>query len=197
VSDSNDEDALGQALRTWVLGATGLPEEAVIFQRQDGPSPAPAEVPGAAGAVTIGLGDFEPLGLEWREDTEDTVAKTVTAQAVGTHRVHVTVKGFTRSTIGNAAARALLKKAVLALGLDTVLTALNAAGLGCLNVSAVQSADAVKGAKWESQAVFEVFFCVLQTATETIPYIAHVNGEGTVHSPGGADLVVPIKVDLP
>jgi hypothetical protein len=199
LSDSNDEAALGQALRQWVIGATGLADAAVIFQDQDAPAPNPANIAGGK-AVTVHLGNLDELGSEWRTDTVDTVAQSVTAQAVGTHRLTAVLKAFTKKTLGNDSARALLKTVMLAGGLDSVLQALNEAGLGLLNNSQILVANKVQGAKWESQAVIEVYFCVLQTATETIPYIAHVNGTGTVHAPSGdpaEDVVVPIKVDLP
>jgi hypothetical protein len=180
------------AVRTWAVEATGLPGTRIIFGEQDGESPADH-----GPAIEVTVGDMQMYGDEPGVDTVNETNKTVSFRNIGTYRLTVTFKAQSPYAFGDQSARALLTKMQTYIGLDGPRFELNQAGLGLLTFTAVQNLPKVVNAHWESQALFEAWFCVMVTASETIPYIAHVNGQGEVAVPGGSDVDVPIDVDLP
>lgn len=185
--------AVEDAIRAWVVAATGLTGDRVIFGEQDGTAPTPGVNP----SVVVSLGNTNEYSSEPGVESVNTIAQTVTFRTISTLGIKATFKAFSKKATGELTARALLVKVQQYSSLDSILFSLNQAGLGLLKYSDVQNAPKIVNASWESQASFEVHFCAMATASETIPYIAHVRGEGTVESPGGADVDVPIEVDLP
>lgn len=180
--------AVEDAIRAWVKGASGLSDGQVIFGEQDGVHP-------AAPWITISLGDVIGRGVdELRTTAVDTGAKSVTQTASAHGFLPVQLRCYSADATGENTARAILAKVKLALALETYRVPINDAGLGLQRQGTVQALPRVVNAGWESQAILELEFFVVQTASETIPYIAHVNGEGTLE-PGDVDL--PFTADLP
>lgn len=174
----------------WVRAATGLSDQKVYLGEQN----ALAGVPGPL--VTISLWDTKADGVDGvQQDNTNTTAKTVDLTVYGQRRLHVTFRAYSPSAFGDQTARALLAMVQLYAGFPDVRSAINAAGLGLLEPGTIHAVPKVMNSGFESQAVLEMSFCVIQTATVTVPYIETVNGEGTISNPGRADVVVDFTLD--
>ena len=184
--------AIEDALFDFIVAATGLAPGQVTKSEQDGNAPS-----SAGAAVTFALGDVLSKGVDGVETSAvDETAKTITREATGAKELMVTFRGYSALANGDESARALLSKLQLAAANETNRDLLNAAGLGILDVGDVQALPRIENSGWQGNAVLEWRTCVLQTASEVVPYIAHADGTGTVHVPGGADKTWPIKADL-
>lgn len=179
------------ALRAWVVAATSLLDASVVFGEQNGTRPPTGP------QIIITLGNVNSLGVdEYVQVEEDIGAHTVDFEARGVREVMVQFRAYSPDATGDSTARALLSQVQLRSSFDSIRQALNNAGLGLLELGEVQNLPRVVNAGWESQANLECRFCVVQTATETIPYIELVNGDGKVSSPGSNDLDVPFSAEL-
>lgn len=182
---------LENALHAFAVAASDLAAERITWGEQDAPAPAGDGQP----ALTISIGDGVLKTID--QVTENVGAETLDLVAVATREHVVTWRAYSSQATGDQTGRAILELLQLRTAWEDLRDALSDAGIGLLSEGDVQALPRVVNAKWESQAVLEWRICVLQTAAQTIPYIAHVNGEGTVANPGGTPLTVPIDVDLP
>lgn len=187
--------AIEEALQAFVVAATGLGDSRVIFSEQNGVAPASD----GQAAVTIAVGDALIQGVDAVDIAfVDTVARTVTQEARGQRELTITFRGYSPDVTGDATAAALLEKLPLQAAFDDARGALNDAGLGLNQLGTVQSLPRIVNAGWESQAILEWRCCVLVTAQQTVPYIAQVNGTGTIADADGTPLPpVPFSATLP
>lgn len=177
------------ALLAWVRAATGLDDQHVYLGEQDGM----AALPGAR--VYVSIWDSVGQGVDGQAQTAvDTVAKTVDLTSTGQRRVTVQFRCESPDATDDTSARALLERVQLWASMSTVRPAINAAGLGLLDIGTVRNMPKVMNAGWESHAILESSFCVIQTATETVPYIETVNGEGTFTNPGSSDVEIDFSL---
>lgn len=171
-----DEEALENAVRAWVLSASGLADADVYFEDEDGT--AKSKPKAAAPYITISLGDLVELAPLQVTDSYDNAAaagqemvETVTA----IYELPVELQAFTPRTTGGSTARSILSRVQLGLGLSTVRDALNAAGLGLRRRGAIRWVPSVRQAKFEGRAVLELSFQVGGTVEARTGYIATAN----------------------
>lgn len=172
-----------KALIAWVRAATGLDDQHVFLGEQDGLAASPGPW------VTISIGDAQGRGVDQRTrgatDTGSrTIAFTLTSDKVQT----IAFRAYSPTKTGNATARALLELVQTFSIAPDVRDQVNASGLGLVNQGRVQSLPKVRNAGYESQAILEMGFYLLQTAEVSVPYIETVNGTGVIHDPGRADI---------
>lgn len=102
----------------------------------------------------------------------------------------VSVQCFTAAVQGNSAARAVLETAQASLQLPSFRDQINDAGLGLLEIGAVQVLNAVFGAAIEGRAAMDLRLSYVQTAEEKVGYIGSVTLEDTV---AGNTFTIPKK----
>ncbi len=175
-----DFEAIEDALFSWVKTATGLADDFIIFDSQDGVSPIPNPY------VTIRIGDLVNIGVDASEHDYDSSApagEEIIFNSNGMRDLTVTLMAFTPATVGNATARNLAAKCQAFLALDSVLLPLNIAGLGVLDAGNVRWVPKLDDTDFEGRAILDVRFCVAQSASDTTGYIATVTGPtGTIDS---------------
>lgn len=163
--------ALEDAVRAWVLAASGLAADKVLFAHQNGVSPVPGP------AAIISLGDLSSVGLDETSHTYDVsrpAGQEIEYTAAAVVETIASVSLFTRETVGDSSAMARAERCRVALSLPSVRDALNAAGVGVMAASTVRWVPEVDGARWQGQAVLEVRLVLRQTATERTGYISSV-----------------------
>lgn len=172
--------ALEDAVRAWVVSASGISATSVFFAAQDVPSPSPAPY------VTISLGFPTRVGLdEVRRDYDSTAeaGQEIVYTARGPRELVVTVECFTPNTTetnAQATGRQILSSIDAALSLPPIRETLNAAGMGVLRRGAPRWQPGIVRAGWEGRAWLEVVFCVIETAQARTGYIQTVAISGTV-----------------
>lgn len=170
-----DWSDIEDAIRAWVVQASGLAESKVIFANQEGEAP-------SGTFMTIFVGDSIPYGqpmlVTWEHASNEVpppaAGQEIELQSRQVHDLSVTVSAFTPDTTGDAAARSLLSAVEAKLHLPTPRALLRAAGLVPIDVGAIRYVPAIAGTDFEGRAVLDVRFQVEQTASERVGYIEHV-----------------------
>lgn len=184
---------LENALHAFGVAASGLAAGRVTWGEQNGPAPAADGSP----AITLTLGDGDLKGIDQLPENVNVTDQTVELTSVATREHVLTWRAYSPNATGDLTAKAILEQLQIRCSWEDLRDALSDVGIGILDEGDVQALPRVVNARWESQAILEWRICVLQTASQTVPYIAHVNGSGTVANPGGTPVTVPIDVDLP
>lgn len=170
--------ALEDALRAWVVNATGLGAGAVVFGHQPFLSPAPGPMiaiivdpPQHVGGPDAEDHDFDaarPLGQEIHQATQ------------GVRRLPVELQAVAPPVTGSPTARDLVQRCQASLGLTEVRQTLNDAGLGVISEGSPRWIPTLSAGGFEGRAVLESVFTVRETATTRLGYIATVRGSLTV-----------------
>lgn len=178
---------LEDAVRTWVVAATGLAADRVYFSSQDLP------ISELAPRVSILLGDLVNIGQDSRDhdyDPSRPAGQEIEITAKGMRELVVDLQAFAPLTVGGGTtARSLLSTAQAVLSLPSIRDALNAAGLGVLEQGNVQRIPQPKNATTEDRATLSVRFAVSQSVSERTGYIETVvasYGRGPVLQMDGA-----------
>lgn len=178
-------DAVENAVRTWVLAASGLASNRVYFADQDVPAGE------AAPRVTIRIGGPVHLGLDAIEQSFDPgqpAGQEILQTARGFRTITVDLQSFAPTMVGAGdTALAVMAKIQAALSLPSVRYTLNAAGLGVLQEGNIQRIPQVRQAINEDRATLSVRFCVTQSISERLGYIDSVEvryGQGPVFELG-------------
>lgn len=164
-------EQLENAVRAWVRPASGLTEDQVYFGRQN------VRRGETAARIIILFGDFVPRGvarLDHEYDAGQPNGQEIEYSATETGELTVTLQAFAPDTVGNATPAELLKKCAGKLRLPSYRDALNAAGLGVLEVLPVQELPQVVSGEWEGGAFLEVRLALVQVETERTGYIETV-----------------------
>lgn len=165
-------ETLEDAVRTWVVAATGLAADRVYFADQDLP------VSEVAPRVSIRLGDLIPVGQDGFDhdyDPSRPAGEEIEIKAKGMRTLAVDLQAFAPTTVGpGTTARSVLAAAQAHLSLPSVRTTLNSAGLGLLQQGTVQRVPQPRQAMQEDRATLSVLFAVSQSVTERLGYIETV-----------------------
>lgn len=180
-------DAIENAVRAWVLPASGLASNRVYFADQDVPATE------AAPRVTIRIGGPVHLGIDAIEQSFDPgqpAGQEILQTARGFRTVTVDLQSFAPTMVGAGdTALAVMAKIQAALSLPSVRYALNAAGLGVLQEGSIQRIPQVRQTINEDRATLSVRFCVTQSISERLGYIESVEvryGQGPILLMDGA-----------
>jgi hypothetical protein len=174
--------AAEKALLAWVRLACTLDAQHVFLGEQDGNSAPPIW-------ATVSIGDAQSRGVaQLTRGATNHTDRTIAFTAIDDKEQMVTFRAFSDQKTGNRTARALLELVQTYAPVPAVRDALNDAGLGLLQVGRVQSLPRVRNAGFESQAILEARFYLMQTAAVSVPYIETVNGTGVFTDAGGAEI---------
>lgn len=158
-------------IRAWVVAASGIPEDHVIYSTQNGPRP-------SAPFIELAFGDIMPLGavdaIEQTYDAGAVSGSEITLTTIGQRELSVVLRAYTSTTFGGASARVLLSKLQTSLGVSSVRDTFHAAGVTCFDRGAVQTIPAVLDTRWEGRAQLILRFYVVDTASESSGYITSV-----------------------
>jgi hypothetical protein len=186
------------ALRAWVKTATGLDDSHVYFANQQVAQPSDGPfitILVATNGVTLGLPEItrttdltQPLGKEVAQDGLSIWDLSVTFQAFAENTVSYPVPSFpiVLPTGQGITAVELLAKVQLALNLESVHGALNAAGISPYEYGTIRRVDAVIETYWEGRAILEMKCYVSDSAEEGVGYVAEVTGTGEISGTGDA-----------
>lgn len=170
--------ALEDALRAWVMSATGLAESQVVFGHQPFRSPAPSamvaiivDTPGHVGG---------PDAEDWDFDAQRAFGQEIRIATQGVRRLPVELQVIAPAVTGTPTARDLVQRCQAALGLSEVRAALNDAGLGVIQEGSPRWLPGIAGAGYEGRAVLESVFSTRETAATRLGYIETVRGTLTV-----------------
>lgn len=170
---------LEDAIRTWVVNASGLAESAVIFSDQPATSPAPAA------SIYVRLGGPEPVSPvdaeTWTYNAAAELHEELEVSTHGLRRLQVELEAVAPPVTGDGTARELLAKCAAALSLSVVREPLNALGVGVVSAGKVRWVPVERGDRREGSAFLEPVFTVGETAAAKMGYLAKVKGKGTVH----------------
>lgn len=158
-------EAFENALRQWVIAASGLTPEKVIRAEQDGPRPATV-------FAEVRIGDVRALGAADAVSTEydagGPAGSEVTQTVRGQREFAATVRMFTSSAVGAESARALLLQVQAGLRLPSVRDILHEAGLTCFDQGVVQSIPAILDTRYEGRATLTArFYCEVTISEAT------------------------------
>jgi len=165
-------ETLEDAVRTWVVNATGLAANRVYFADQDLPTSE------AVPRISIRLGDLVQVGqdsVDHDYDPSRPAGQEIEIRAKGMRTLAVDLQSFAPTTVGSGTtARSVLAAAQAALSLPSVRTTLNSAGLGLLQQGTVQRIPSNALAQVEDRATLSVLFAVAQSVSERLGYIQTV-----------------------
>lgn len=178
------------ALRAWVVSASGYTEDAVLWANENGVRP-------TGNVITLALSSTRSLGA--CDAVEDLTNGVVEGEEIE-HRVrgereHVLrIQAYTPDAAnGAASARAVLLDVQTKVALPSIANALALAGISVFDTGAVQYVPAINNAAFEGRGVLEVRLYAVESASERGGYIAAVQGDGTLE--GGFDTVL-INIDV-
>jgi len=159
------------ALRAWVVTASGLPQSLVIWANQNGPKPLGQH-------ITLHLGEDVPLGA-FSENTHDYEASRPAGEEIhlvvkGTSEFSLEVQVYGSKEVGATSARALVKRIQTALGLPSIRDALADAGLVCFDRGTITNVPAILDADFEARSVLEARFYVTDDAFDATTFIETV-----------------------
>lgn len=169
---SDAEDAIRVAVKT----AAGFADSQVIWANQNGPQP-------GGDYITLLMGGTLALGID--ADPHDyssggDAGQEITLQVLGNREFTLTAQGFTASTVGASAARALMSKVQTRLSLGSIREGLGEAGLSCFDSGSVSYVPGIKGTGFEGRAVWTSRWYLLESASELTGYIASMEDPSTL-----------------
>lgn len=174
-----DRKAIENAIRQWVLTASGFPDQRVIWRNENGNAL-------AENYIDIALGGELTLGVD--AETHDFDAMRPAGEEIeitieGDREFSVSVECFTKAAteqLAEATARTVLSQVQTKLGLPSNRAALYAVGVACFDLGSVQWVPAVIETGFQGRAVIEPRFYARDDASERTGYIKRVEVLDTV-----------------
>lgn len=191
------------ALQTWVVRASGLAADKVLWDVQNMPRP-------LDDFITLRQGDQSTLGafdqIVELQDLTRPAGQEIELRVEGWREFTLTVQAFTHATEGDTCAREVLTRVQTYLGLPSIRELLGTVNLGpSFERGVVQNLPQLLGtSRFESRAVVSINFYRLVTASDYVGYVAEVKGSGSITSglvnlssgsPGTIALSLDIDVD--
>lgn len=175
--------AVEQALRAWVLAAVTPAPLSLAAANVWLADQAPALDP-AAPRVTISIDGPFMVGLDGTTHSYDAggaLGQEIVTKTGGSRELVVKVQAFAPTTVGTGVtARALAAAAQAYLSTPSVRAALNAAGLGVLQVGDVLRVPVRDNGRPEDRAALDSRFNLRQEVTERTGYFTSLVLDGTV-----------------
>ena len=176
--------AIENAISAWVRAASGYAAGQVIWAEQ---SPTGTRPTGSI--ITMRLGDIaEVTGLdELQENTNLSrpAGQEVELRAKGFKKFTIGLQAYGTSTTGNATGRSVLSACQTSLSLPSIRDALGAVNIAPMDYGTVQNVTAINHTLFESRAVCDFQFYVLDEYTELTGYIATVQTVSYLGDPLG------------
>lgn len=167
------------ALHDWIVAATGIPADHVLWADQAFERPSDD-----APWVAMRIETIQRIGQDWHVSS-DHPAPTAGAEILhtvnGNRTATLTIQCFRGSPTGTTRPQAYLDAAVMGITLPARRAAFLAAGIGIGEISPIRNiGDVISFARFEPRAVVEVTLLLAGTATSTGTYIEIVTLEGAV-----------------
>ncbi len=179
-------DPVVQALRQWLLTATGLPDNKVVLEHFAGAQP---EWPYISIDPYQGVRPTNP----WEDEIIQGDGDTATHISRDVLTVDVNSYGDVRIGDGLAAARAAYR----GLASPSIRDALNAAGLGLIDRGHLDQLNFVMETEFCERYQFEPVFNLVSQTTESIPAMVEVSLTGTLDEPNGGAVDVSATITAP
>lgn len=168
--------AIEDAIWQWVKNASGLADSQIVWSDQV------TDINKPTGQhVRIRLGDDSPTGVAPEVthafDSEADPGEEITISAQQITELPVSVQVFGGASTSNSSARALANTIRNKLALPGTKELFDAVDISCHDLGEVRVLSGVLDADFESRAVFESLFYVLDSVSETNTYIGTVEIE--------------------
>lgn len=167
--------AIENALHEWATRSTGLAPARVVWEAQGGPRPAHP-------FASLRLDTASSPGSEQRTRDADAPVPgaEIVLEAIEQAEATVTLQVFTETTTaGGGSAFALATRARNALGLDSYVENLDAAGVAVISRGSVQNLTGVLETKFEGRASLDVRVRFVDGAEDLTTWIETVETETT------------------
>lgn len=165
------------ALHAWVVTATGLAPERVIWEAQDARLPAVDFITmRITGSVGLGVG----AELVYEHDDSAPQGEEVTTTATELTEFSLTVQARTSSALGDACASELLKRARVYLSLEGVCAALAANDVSCFDLGSVRDLPIIESTTVRARALLTPRFYTRSVVSEKTTFIETVEAEGVL-----------------
>lgn len=174
-----DIAAVQTGLKAWADAASG------ITFVMAGHHAAPPAIPYGTIQILSGPVSGYANGQEHVYDSDD---DSIEFRSRNIGIMSVRFQAFSQSQTGTTSARAYLERLVGSIGLISSLDVFNALGLSPHSCPPVTDLSDIADNNVRGRASLDVDFNVGVQATETISYIASIDGEGTITSPGDAEI---------
>lgn len=172
--------AAENAIRSWFVAGSGLPDGSVVWADQAMPQPGtPYATLKITSAVRVGALD-ETTDATNLDGNGQPVSVTTTVQ--GVREIHVSCQVFAAPVTGSGTAREYLLSAQTALELPNVRYSFLTAGLSGPDAGAISDISALLETQFQARAAMDVRFYVVDTAAETNGFIETVNTNATVNT---------------
>jgi hypothetical protein len=194
------------AIRAWVKAALpSFTDAQIYFGNQQIAQPAAlpfVTITLAIDGTTKGLPEIDratnlslPAGTEVQQTGVTIWDLSLSFQAFAENTVTypvITLPAVLPGTNGITAVE-LLGRIQIALDLESVHNALNAAGIAPYEYGTVKRADAVIEDHWEGRALLEMKFYLSDTIVEGVGYVAEVTGTGILHGDTPDPITIPFQ----
>lgn len=177
-----DRRAIEDALRAWVVTATQLAQDRVVFAHEA------LRLPETEARAIITVGDqLNLMGVDQLTSTFNAgnpAGQEFVERVDGLRELVVSVQTFAPSPsetgVPPVTAIYLADRCQASLGLPSVRDALRAGGVGVLQAGAVQRVPTVRALGYEDRAVLAVRCCVVASAEERTGYVSTFGLESEV-----------------
>lgn len=179
------------ALRGWVVVASGFAEDKVVWSYENGNRP-------SGNVITLALVGGRTLGacdtIETRTDLTRPAGQEIEHRVRGEREHVLRIQAFTPESVnGPEAARGILCDVQTKLRLPAITDALDEVGLSVFDPGAVQYIPGIANTAFEGRAVVEARFYATDTASGYTGYIASTEGDGALA--GGFD-TLPVEINV-
>lgn len=158
------------ALRAWVLAASGYTDQLVLFGYQNDNAP-------NEDYATISLGGQTQIGHDCLTSDYDAMrpaGQEIELKVAGEREFSVTVEFYTTAVTGQATGRALASKVQTALRLPSIRAALNDAGISPFDHGDIQWLPAVESTRFVGRAILTIRCYIRDDLAERTGYIDKV-----------------------
>ena len=161
------------AIRSWVVIASGLPEQRVAFKWQERTAP-PEASPAQASSIVIGLPTSIAIGEPVRSSSTDLgqpLGREVELRADQLREIGITVESYTGEVTGGASARELLQRVQEGLELLAVQARLEAEGVSVFDAGPINFLPAIPSVGFEGRGLIEFRAYATGSVAERVGYI--------------------------
>lgn len=168
-----DFSDLEDALYDWVVAASGLNGNNVIWSDEEGSSPSGTYMVLRIGPM-LQLGAFDAHQLIIVEGETDPT-KDLEFRTLGQREFALEIQCFGDQTTGDSSAFSALSKVQDSLSLPSTIEALGLKNISPFDIGQIENKSAVKAADFEGRSVLEVRFYTFTTASDFLGYIEAID----------------------
>lgn len=189
---SFDWTAAEDAIRQWVLDASELSEEQVLWSHYSQPRP-------TGEFVSISIDGPTQVGLDYVQSSTDLsqpADQEIELKVIGTRDITVSVSCFGGQASSSTSSQAMASKIMTGVRLPSINSALHIAGVYPHGTPTIINVPGIIGAKFEPRAIVEHAFYIVEDISERTGYIATISGVGTISGTVGAVQPTPFIITI-